>query len=379
MLTEDEEIECIVGHLAYKIVYKLPGDEEGVYRGKHVVLKAKPRGDETTNMLCHVATNIGGDYAKIWQQFQHQIGFSDTDRREIEALRLDDPAIIAIQPHIYHLISNEEKEIFAYVSENFKKEAYTHMDSVDEISIWSKQDILDVLSGVAGMHARYLGREAHLPENFFKWLDIPSSKTLHEKLPLWEIALKHNCENFPTVWDKRAEDLMKKTLSNLKEVYAVIHQSPKTLVHNDFNVRNICLRPNPGKGKKRLCLYDWELVSLAPPQHDIAEFLTFVLPLDTKVDTWQYYVMQYRSYLLEELAKHNTEEANEPAQDVERALQPDVFQQVFDMSVLELLTNRFALYGLPHTFHPYSFLERVIHSAVGYVSGIKDKYEFLKN
>jgi len=50
---------------------------------------------------------------------------------------------------------------------------------------------------------------------------------------------------------------------------------PTTLIHNDFNTRNIAIRSN---GK--VCIYDWELCTIAIPHRDIIEFLSFVLPED---------------------------------------------------------------------------------------------------
>ena len=55
---------------------------------------------------------------------------------------------------------------------------------------------------------------------------------------------------------------------------------PRTLIHNDFNPRNLCLRQTDGG--LRLCAYDWELATLQVPQHDLAELLCFVLPPDVE-------------------------------------------------------------------------------------------------
>jgi hydroxymethylglutaryl-CoA reductase (NADPH) len=46
-----------------------------------------------------------------------------------------------------------------------------------------------------------------------------------------------------------------------------------TLIHNDFNPRNVGIRKNGNP-----CIYDWELATFGMPQRDIFEFLSFTLP-----------------------------------------------------------------------------------------------------
>jgi len=48
--------------------------------------------------------------------------------------------------------------------------------------------------------------------------------------------------------------------------------SKQTLVHNDFNPRNVGIRRDG-----RVCIYDWELAAVNIPQRDIFEFLAFSL------------------------------------------------------------------------------------------------------
>ena len=57
------------------------------------------------------------------------------------------------------------------------------------------------------------------------------------------------------------------------EWWKEIEKMPRTLVHNDFNPRNIAFR-RTAEGPV-LCAYDWELATLHLPQHDLAELLGF--------------------------------------------------------------------------------------------------------
>ena len=55
--------------------------------------------------------------------------------------------------------------------------------------------------------------------------------------------------------------------------------SKQTLVHNDFNSRNVGVRKNG-----EICIYDWELAMINIPQRDIFEFLAFALNDDYQQD-----------------------------------------------------------------------------------------------
>ena len=100
---------------------------------------------------------------------------------------------------------------------------------------------------------------------------------------------------------------MKKAISHIDKINAILADAPCTLIHNDCNPRNICLRKSPLQVSGEscsLCLYDWELAAIDVPQRDLAEFLTFVLmpstPLGVRVELTNFYrckLEQYSNYL----------------------------------------------------------------------------------
>jgi aminoglycoside phosphotransferase (APT) family kinase protein len=118
---------------------------------------------------------------------------------------------------------------------------------------------------------------------------------------------------------------------------------PRTLVHNDFNPRNLCLRD--GERGLQLCAYDWELATLQVPQHDLAELLCFVLPPDVcKAEVDQYVELHRRALAA--------------ASGV--ALDPVAWRRGYALSLRDLAINRVAQYLMSHTFRHYRFVERVV-------------------
>ena len=129
------------------------------------------------------------------------------------------------------------------------------------------------------------------------------------------------------------------------EWWQALEQGPRTLVHNDFNPRNICLRAAPGG--PRLAAYDWELATIGAPQHDLAELLCFVLTERAsrhEVDRW---IERHRSMLERETGV---------------SLCRREWIDGFRASLYDLMLNRLPMYCLIDRVRRQRFLPRVVRT-----------------
>lgn len=114
-------------------------------------------------------------------------------------------------------------------------------------------------------------------------------------------------------------------ISEISQLWAAYDSAPKTLVHNDCNPRNLCLRKSalvvsedngsiPYKDARTLCLYDWELARIDVPQRDVVEFLAFALEPtadpSVRMDLIEFYRKHFEyfsgiSYPIEKLVMFN--------------------------------------------------------------------------
>ena len=124
---------------------------------------------------------------------------------------------------------------------------------------------------------------------------------------------------------------MSRAIDSVPLIWAIFESAPHTLIHNDCNPRNICLRqPNssltspislpapqlthhhrgashttqashtdsiPFQDPRTLCMYDWELATVGVPQYDLAEFLCFTLQPSTPPSVWLSLLEFYRQHL----------------------------------------------------------------------------------
>jgi len=153
----------------------------------------------------------------------------------------------------------------------------------------------------------------------------------------------HARSEFPE-WISRADLVAyRELIANIPDWWGRLEQHPKTLIHNDFNPRNICLRPTDDG--LTLCAYDWELATVHLPQHDLAELLAFTLAKDVDKDTVDHYVELHRREL---------------ARAVGRSIDPEQWRAGYNLSVRDLVINRFGLYIMAHTFRHYGFMRRAV-------------------
>lgn len=215
------------------------------------------------------------------------------------------------------------------------------MDSADDVSGWTPDHIFAALDGIAELHSIWLGREDELSQQ--PWLPYPpTAERMQAASPFWDLLAVQAREEFPEWFYASDLTLFRRVLSELPQWWGDLDGMPKTLIHNDFNPRNLAFRPVP-EGR-RLCVYDWELATLNVPQHDVAELLVFVLDEAATLGDLHRYVEHHRQ-ALEQVSG--------------QILDPDVYWQGFCGSVKDLLINRIAMYTMAHAAKHYEFMERV--------------------
>ena len=129
-----------------------------------------------------------------------------------------------------------------------------------------------------------------------------------------------------------------------------------TVVHNDFNPRNVAIRKNGDP-----CIYDWELAVIHLPQRDIFEFLAFTL--DKEIGQEQLSEMLNFHYQL-------VLEFNDPGYSWENYLED------FKLAGKDFLITRVNFYLAGSTLVHYPFMPRVFEHSVQIlesVDGLADK------
>lgn len=305
-----------------------------------VMTKIKPLDEEVIIMLNSMAGMCDSRLSQAFNHFRHQIGFKGCHVKELAVMAQQDPRFTQHAPKVYGIIEDAEREAYVIVEEHL--ENVELLDSADDTREWSKQHIEAAIKGIAQVHSIWYGREQELLQQ--PWMiDYPTAQGMEEKLRLWELLGVHSREEFPEWFSEEDLEAFRVIVHDIKNWWSAIESMPRTLIHNDFNPRNITFRRD-ANDELRLCAYDWELATLHLPQHDLAELLGFTLFDPIQKPEVDYYLNLHR----QELEKHSGQK-----------IDPQQWRQGYVLALMDLLVNRLPMYMMAHTFRHYEFMERV--------------------
>jgi hydroxymethylglutaryl-CoA reductase (NADPH) len=334
------KVKKLIGHIPLRLSYRTTPNEEA--QSVDVITKVKPLDDEVILMSNRMAAMCGARLAAAYKKFKDRTGFAACHTRELAVYGQSDSRFTDHAPKIYGLHMDEAREAYVVVMERLQDMVL--MDTADNITGWQQQHIEAALSGIAQVHAIWYGKGDELRQK--PWIGhVQSVESMTEMTELWEALGVHAFEEFPE-WVGRADlALHRRLVRGVDNWYHRFDDQPKTLIHNDFNPRNIALRQTDAG--LRLCAYDWELATIHVPQHDLAELLCFVLTPTTREEEVNQLVEHHRT----ELERATGE-----------SIDPEQWRWGYRASLYDLAINRFALYVMAHTFRHYGFMERVVRT-----------------
>ena len=241
---------------------------------------------------------------------------------------------------MYDIHRDDAREAYTLVLERLSD--LRLMDTAGDPSGWTTPDIEAAIRGAGTFHAIWMGRDRELERE--PWIGLsPSAERMVAMRPLWDSLAEHAAVEFPALMNDEHLRRHKVLTDSLAEWWTRLGSMPRTLIHNDFNPRNIGVRGNGADA--RLCAYDWELATLHVPQHDVAELLAFVLSPDVDEREVEHYVELHRRRVAEAGAAVPT--ARE-------------WRTGFVLAARDLLINRFGLYLMGYTVHQWDFIARAI-------------------
>ncbi len=329
------KINKLVGHFPFQVT---ASDGKTV----DVMAKVKPLDDEVILMLNSMAAMCDARLAQEFNQFRQKIGFKGCHIRELAVMAQQDPRFIRNAPQVFGVIEDPEREAFVIIEELLS--GMEMMDSADDTSNWGREHLDASIKGIAEVHSIWYGREDELKQQ--PWLvDYPTATGMQEKQRLWELLGAHAREEFPEWFSEDDLTVFRNIVHAVGDWWTDIEDMPRTLIHNDFNPRNIAFRRTAAG--LQLCAYDWELATLHLPQRDLVELLAFTLydPIDP-ADV-EHYIELHR----QELERHSG-----------RSIDARQWRQGYKLALRDLMVNRMPMYLMAHTFRHYQFMERVYRS-----------------
>jgi hydroxymethylglutaryl-CoA reductase (NADPH) len=299
-----------------------------------LMAKVKPRGEEIVAGMAAVASLCGPEVARAWNRWGGDTAFTDAHRRELSVYRRADGPLKDLLPRCYGLLEDDEREAYVVLMERLR----------DDREPWTHDRVESALRAIARVHGHWLGRGQDLLAE--GWLhQVPEPAHLAKAGELWEALVRHAATEQPDLLDATRRDILLGIIEDADNWTQELYALPRTLIHNDFNPRNIAVQEG------RLIAYDWELATVGLPQRDVVELLACTLGADaTAADVDRL------------LSLHAQAVAAVSARAAELVAGCD-WRRGHQVALREFLMTRLALYAAGHTQREFDFLPGVVRTA----------------
>lgn len=261
----------ILTDLTKKITKKVIGFIQAdihTVKGEHIpiLLKSKALGKEVLDGLHFMASNVSVDLADILVMHYHELEYKDNNIKELAVYEALQHISYQYMPAFYGSKKDSEREIYIIIMERLDLNDMLLINSESNPEKWTIPYIKRTINSIHVVHA-------HFQYDVDK-IESIEVFAIEKVLKLYYafVGLNRNDYDYLNA-DHRFDELIDFIDDWSKNGYNP--QSKLTLIHNDFNPRNIAIRTNGNP-----CIYDWELATYGIPHRDIFELMAFTLSPD---------------------------------------------------------------------------------------------------
>jgi hydroxymethylglutaryl-CoA reductase (NADPH) len=305
---------------------------------EQIILKSKALDIEVIKGLHALAANIDTGLSDLLSVYKENLEYWNCHLKELKIYEQLHQTKLNFTPEYRGKYTDNKREIYLLFLERLLPGNIEHINTQKTPQVWTKQQILSVIAAITNIH-RYFENadiQQNLPEiqEFKPW----KSKPLYQKfISLMVMDSEGKKET------KRLADF----LENMETEHDRI-KLPKTIIHNDFNSRNIAIRKSKSETKQEIspCIYDWELAVINFPHRDIVEFLSFVLIENFETETFLEYLHFHHSQF-NSAKKYCFEE----------------WKKGYVYALKEFLVTRVSYYEVAGILAKYAFSERVMKNS----------------
>lgn len=270
-------ITSLTSKVSKKLIGFIPVQFERAGEVVNALIKIKPLDKEVYKGLHFMASNIDVELPDLIVNHADNLEYKNCHLKELELYELLEKLDLNISPRLYGAFDDEKREVYLIVNELMDSKELVLFNSENHPEKWEENNIFTAIKGINDFHLKSKKEVSNISS--IDTFQATNSKALYEKLIDMIINESESNDNI------ESGRLLSEFLADLE----VQPQLEKTIIHNDYNPRNIAIRKNGD-----LCVYDWELSVIGLPHRDIVEFLSFTLNEDfTKEELLEYLKYHY--------------------------------------------------------------------------------------
>jgi thioester reductase-like protein len=316
------------------------------------LVKTKATDDVLTALTVEIAALCDTKLGVLFDRHRHELGLMGSHERELALYELRDPRLRRYTPRCFGTLRNTPQGLWTVVLE------YVREVDTDDVSAgleaWCSARLDAVVDGLASIQSTR-GRGIDRLSAMGSLVQQRSTGQMLSASPLWRGLSDYAADLFCR-WSPTLPALQQHLVATLADWWPRLLALPHTLIHNDFNPRNVVLRAT--RDGLRLSAFDWELAAFGLPQRDLAEFLCFVAG-ERAADA------DFVASIVEQHRRALAATAGVP-------LDPMQWRVGFVLALRQFLITRLPMYALIHRFRPQQFLPRVVRDAMRLHEATKD-------
>lgn len=292
-----------------------------------------------------MASNLNVELSDTLFEHGQSLEYANCEKKEIQVYELLTKMGFECTPTFYGSKIDEQAEIYVLFMERLERSNMLLFNSENNPESWSKELVLKAIHAIHAIHKEFVTSGSK--EQLSSVVSFEPVKAIE----LYRQFNRLNAKDYEYLNWADSFHYLDTVLEDWKRSTPV-KKSVLTLVHNDYNPRNVGVRLDGS-----ICMYDWELASFNIPQRDVFEFLAFTLSEDfSSSDLTEILAEHYR--LLKEL---NSE--NYSYQD---------YLHDFKLAGDEFLLTRVSFYLAGSTLVHYPFINRVFEVSLKMIQFIQN-------
>jgi len=209
-----------------------------------------------------IAASIDPDLSDLLWKSKRNLEYHKSHLKEIALNEFLEEEKFFNKPAYFGKHIDDKREIFFLIQEFLDFSNMKIANSENHPEQWDKEDVLSCITAITKFHQNSKSTTVKNLQEFKPW----KSTVLYKKL-LSLIIAQSTQKNVITTLNQLMNEI-----DDLEHEASCIHLK-KTVIHNDFNPRNIAI-----KKEGTPIIYDWELAMVDFPHRDIIELLSFILP-----------------------------------------------------------------------------------------------------
>jgi hypothetical protein len=235
----------------------------------HLIVKVNPRLGLARNLIPWIIDTKGIRLDRPYWEYRSAREVDDTTDREFHVYATAEKgsaALSSVLPRFYGTAVDRASGERALFMEQI--DHASRLDASGQEAEWPLEAIESALHAMAAWQAEFWGSNCKLMQS------IGPRTTTEDMLAdeaLWRGMLNDAHARFPGIITPSVRKRRNRLIDTIDAWHPVKDKQPVTLVHNDFNQRNVGFRPD-------VIVLDWELAQRNTCHRDLVELLTFVLP-----------------------------------------------------------------------------------------------------